>query len=79
MIELQYHSELNRIFLFKCYYNTTDREIRVDLNHGFVKINIKVRLYNVDDFLFLSSNANKLITYTLIHLKGIFLGLICYL
>jgi len=27
VVELQYHSEQNRVFLFKCYwYDTTDRE-----------------------------------------------------
>jgi len=31
VIELQYHSEQNRVFLFKCYwYDTTDRGIRID-------------------------------------------------
>jgi hypothetical protein len=38
VIEFQYHSEHNRVFLFKCYwYDTTDRGIRVDLHHGLVK------------------------------------------
>jgi len=50
IIELQYHSEQNRIFLFKCYwYDTTDRGIRVDLHHGLVKINSKARLRNNND------------------------------
>jgi len=30
VVELQYHSEHNKVFLFKCYwYDTTDRGIRV--------------------------------------------------
>ena len=34
VIELQYHSEHNKIFLFKCYlYDTIDREIKVDPHH----------------------------------------------
>jgi hypothetical protein len=38
VIEFQYHSEHNKVFLFKCYwYNTTDKGIRVDLHHGLVK------------------------------------------
>jgi len=40
VIELQYHSEQNRVFFFKCYwYDTTDREIRVDPHYGLVEIN----------------------------------------
>jgi hypothetical protein len=36
VVELQYHSEQNRVFLFKCYwYDTTDRGIRVDPHYGF--------------------------------------------
>jgi hypothetical protein len=50
IIELQYHSEHNRVFLFKCYwYDITDRGIRVDSHHGLVKINSKARLRNVND------------------------------
>jgi len=31
VVELQYHSEQNKVFLFKCHwYDTTDRGIRVD-------------------------------------------------
>ena len=42
VIELQYHSEQNRVFLFKCYwYDTTDRGIRVDPHYGLVEINSK--------------------------------------
>jgi hypothetical protein len=47
---LQYHSDQNRVFLFKCYwYDTIDREIRVDRHHGLVEINLKARLLNVND------------------------------
>jgi hypothetical protein len=50
VIELQYHSEQNRVFLFKCYwYDTTDRGIRVDPHYGLVEINSKARLRNVND------------------------------
>jgi len=50
VVELQYHSEQNRVFLFKCYwYDTTDKEIRVDPYYGLVKINSKARLRNIND------------------------------
>jgi len=50
VVELQYHSEHNRVFLFKCYwYDTTDRGIRVDPHYGLVKLNSKARLLNVND------------------------------
>jgi hypothetical protein len=50
VIELQYHSEHNRVFLFKYYwYDTTDRGIRVDPHYGLVEINSKARLHNVND------------------------------
>ena len=50
VIELQCLSNHNRVFLFKCYWHyTTNRGIIVDPHHGLVKINIKTRLYNVDD------------------------------
>jgi len=54
VIELRYHSEHNRVFLFKCYwYDTINRGIRVDSHHGLVKINLKARLHNVNDvFIF---------------------------
>jgi hypothetical protein len=36
VIELQYYSKQNTVFLFKCYwYDTTNRGIRVDLHHGW--------------------------------------------
>ena len=50
VVELQYHSEQNKVFLFKCYwYDTTDRGIRVDTHHGLVEINSKARLRNRND------------------------------
>jgi hypothetical protein len=50
VVELQYHSGQKRVFLFKCYwYDTTDREIRVDPHYGLVEINLKARLRNVND------------------------------
>ena len=67
VIELQYHSEQNRVFLFKCYcYETTDREIRVDPHYGLVKINSKARLRNVNDvFVFAKQCQQVYYTYTL--------------
>jgi hypothetical protein len=54
VVELQYHSKQNRVFLFKCYwYDMTDRGIRVDPHYGLVETNSKARLRNVNDvFLF---------------------------
>ena len=50
VIELQYHSEQNRVFLVKCYwYDTTDKGIRVDPHHGLVEINSKAKHHNVND------------------------------
>jgi hypothetical protein len=50
VVKLQYHSEQNRVFLFKCYwYDTTDRGIRVDPHYGLVEINSKARLRNAND------------------------------
>ena len=49
MIELQYHSENNKVFLFKLYFY--DRGIIVDSYVGLVKINTKARLHNVNDIL----------------------------
>jgi len=50
VIELQYHSEQNRVFLFKCcWYDTTDRGIRVDLHYDLVEINSKARHRNIND------------------------------
>jgi hypothetical protein len=38
VIELKYHNEQNRVFLFKYYwFDTTNREIKVDLHHGLEK------------------------------------------
>jgi len=52
-IELQYHSEQNTVFLFKCYwYDTTNKKIKLNLHHGLVKINTKVRLRSKDIFVF---------------------------
>jgi len=49
VIELKYHKEQNRVFLFKYYwFDTTNRGIRVDLHHDLAKHNTKARFYNVD-------------------------------
>ena len=73
LIELQYHSEHNRVFLFKCYwYDTTDRGIRVDSHYGLVEINSKAWLCNINDVFFFSQiNVNKFITHTPIYLERI--------
>jgi len=67
VIELQYHSEQNKVFLFKCYwYDTTDRGIRVDPHYGLVEINSKARHRNVNDiFVFAKQCQQVYYTYTL--------------
>jgi hypothetical protein len=67
VVELQYHSEQNRVFLFKCYwYDTTNRGIRVDPHYGLVEINSKTRLCNVNDvFIFAKQCQQVYYTYTL--------------
>jgi hypothetical protein len=54
------------MFLFKCYwYDTTNREIRVDSHHGLVEINSKTRLRNVNDvFVFAKQYQQVYYTYT---------------
>jgi hypothetical protein len=66
VIELQYHSEQNRVFLFKCYwYHTTDRGIRVDPHYGLVEINSKARHRNVNVvFVFAKQCQQVYYTYT---------------
>jgi len=58
VMELQYHSEQNRVFLFKCYwYNTT--------HYGLVEINSKARHRNVNDvFVFAKQCQQVYYTYT---------------
>jgi hypothetical protein len=67
VIETQYYSEHNKVFLFKCYwYDTTDRGVRVDPHHSLIKINTKARLRNVDDvFVFAKQCQQVYYTYTL--------------
>ena len=63
IIEMQYHSEQNRVFLFKCYwYVTIDRGIRVHPHDGLVKINSKARLSNVNDVFVFAKQCQH--TYT---------------
>jgi len=66
VIELQYDKEHNKVFLFKCYwYDTTDREIRVDPHHGLVKINLNARFRNVNDvFVFAKQCQQVYYTHT---------------
>jgi len=66
VIELQYHSEQTRVFLFKCYwYDTTDRGIRVDPHYGLVEINSKARHRNVNDFFVFAKQCQQ-VYYTYI-------------
>jgi hypothetical protein len=66
VVELQYHSEQNRVFLFKCYwYDTADRGIRVDPHYDLVEINSKAKLCNVNDvFVFAKQCQQVYYTYT---------------
>jgi len=66
VVELQYHSEHNRVFLFKCYwYDTADRGIRVDPHCDLVEINSKAKLCNVNDvFVFAKQCQQVYYTYT---------------
>jgi hypothetical protein len=66
VMEMQYHSEQNRVFLFKCYwYDTTDRGIRIDPHYGLVEINSKARHCNVNDvFVFAKQCQQVYYTYT---------------
>jgi len=66
VIELQYHSEQNIVFLFKCYwYATTDRWIRVDPHYGLVEINSKARHRNVNDVIVFAKQCQQVYyTYT---------------
>jgi hypothetical protein len=66
VVELQYHKEQNRVFLFKCYwYDMTDRGIRVDPHYGLVKINSKARLRNINDvFVFVKQCQQVYYTHT---------------
>jgi len=53
------------VFLFKCYwYDTTDREIRVDLHYGLVEINSKARLRNINDVFVFAKHQQVYYTYT---------------
>jgi hypothetical protein len=62
VIEMQYHSEQNRVFLFKCYwYDTTDRGIRVDPHYGLVEINSKARHRNVNNLYFCKAMPTSLL------------------
>ena len=66
VVELQYHSEHNKVFLFKCYsYDTTNRGIRVDPHYGLVKIISKARHRNINDvFAFAKQCQQVYYTYT---------------
>jgi len=66
VVELQYHNEQNRVFLFKCYwYDTTNRGIRFDTHYGLVEINSEARLRNVNDvFVFVKQCQQVYYTHT---------------
>ena len=50
--------------MFKCYwYDTTDREIRVDPHYGMVEINSKARLRNVN-YIFVFAKQYQQVYYT---------------
>jgi hypothetical protein len=67
VIELQYHSKQNKVFLFKCYrYYTINRGIIVDPHYGLVKINTKARLRNIND-VFVFAKQFQQVYYTYIH------------
>jgi len=63
---MKYYSELNKVFLFKCYlYDTTDRGIIVYPYYGLVEINIKVILRNVNNvFIFAKQCQQVYCTFT---------------
>jgi hypothetical protein len=54
------------MFLFKCYwYDTTNREIKIDPHYGLVEINTKARLLNIDDVFVFAKQCQKIYyTYT---------------
>jgi hypothetical protein len=80
VIELQYHIELNKVFLFKCYwYNATNKGIIVDLQHSLVKINTKARLRNVDNIFIFIKECQQVYYHALIPLEMIILGLTSYM
>ena len=65
VVELQYHSEHNSVFIQMLLVWHTDREIRVDLHYGLVEINSKARLRNVNNvFVFTKQCQQVYYTYT---------------
>ena len=63
---MEYHSEHNRVFLFKCYwYDTTNSGIIVDPHYGLIKINSKGKLRNLNYvFVFAKQCQQVYCTYT---------------
>ena len=56
----------NTIFLVKCYWYDTDREIKVDLHSGLVKIDKRGRVININDvFVFSKQYQQMYYIYTL--------------
>jgi hypothetical protein len=61
IVELQYPSEQNRVFLFKCYwYDMTNRGIRVDPHYDLVEINSKARLRNINDVFVFAKQCQQI-------------------
>ena len=64
VVELQYHSEQNKVFLFKCYwYDMTNWGIRVHLHYGLVEINSKAILCNIN-YVFVFTKQCQQVYYT---------------
>ena len=79
VIELQYHSEQNRIFLFKCnWYDTTNEGIRVDPYYGLIEIISIARHCNIND-VFLFAKQCQQVYYTPLPLERTDQELIGYL
>jgi len=65
VIELWYYRLEDTVFLFKCYWYNTDREIRIDSHHGLVVIIKRDRFYNINDiFVFIKQCQQVYYTYT---------------
>jgi hypothetical protein len=50
----------NTIFLVKCYWYDTDREIKVDLHSGLVKIDKRGRVININDVFVFSKQYQQM-------------------
>jgi hypothetical protein len=50
----------NTIFLVKCYWYDTDREIKVDLHSGLVKIDKRGWVININDVFVFSKQYQQM-------------------